>query len=171
VSRRGWFLFVSLAVIWGLPYLLIKVAVGALAPASLVFLRTALGATLLLPLAIARGGSRLGALRARWRPLLLFTVVELAIPWVLLSDAERRMTSSLAGLLVASVPLVGALLARLGGDRERLGGRRLAGLAIGLCGVAALLGLDVGTGDAFTAAEMAVVVLGRWMDGEGDKGK
>ena len=103
VTRRGWWLFVGLALIWGIPYLLIKVAVRELTPASLVFVRTAIGAALLLPVAIGRGNLR--ALLPRWRPVVLFTVVELAIPWLLLSDAERRVSSSLAGLVVASVPL------------------------------------------------------------------
>ena len=106
MTRRGWLLFIALSVIWGIPYLLIKVAVRDLTPASLVFLRTALGAALLFPLALARGNLR--ALLPRWRPVVLFTVVELGVPWFLLSDAERRVSSSLAGLLVASVPLVGA---------------------------------------------------------------
>lgn len=158
MTRRGWFLFIGLALIWGVPYLLIKVAVRELTPASLVFLRTALGAALLLPIALVRGNPR--ALLERWRPLLLFTVAELAVPWLLLSDAERRLSSSLAGLLVASVPWVGALLARVAGGHEPLGGRGLAGLAVGLGGVVALLGIDVSGGDWFTIAEMALVVLG-----------
>jgi drug/metabolite transporter (DMT)-like permease len=158
VTRRGWWLFVGLSLIWGIPYLLIKVAVRELTPASLVFLRTAIGATLLLPVAIGRGNLR--ALLPRWRPLLLFTAVELAVPWFLLSDAERRVSSSLAGLVVASVPLLGALLARLSGGHEPLGGRRLTGLAVGLVGVVALLGLDVGGGDALAVVELALVVLG-----------
>jgi drug/metabolite transporter (DMT)-like permease len=158
VTRRGWWLFVGLSLIWGIPYLLIKVAVRELTPASLVFLRTSIGAALLLPVAIGRGNLR--ALLPRWRPVVLFTAVELAVPWLLLSDAERRVSSSLAGLVVASVPLVGALLARLSGGHEPLGGRRLTGLAVGLGGVVVLLGLDVGTGDAFAVAELALVVLG-----------
>jgi drug/metabolite transporter (DMT)-like permease len=158
VTRRGWWLFVVLGVVWGIPYLLIKVAVRDLAPATLVFLRTAVGAAVLVPVVVARGDVR--ALLPRWRPILLFTIVELAVPWVLLSDAERRVTSSLAGLVVASVPLVGAVLARLIGGHEPLGRRRLAGLATGLVGVVALLGLDVGRGDAAAIAELAVVVVG-----------
>jgi drug/metabolite transporter (DMT)-like permease len=157
VTRRGWWLFLALGLIWGIPYLLIKVAVREFTPASLVFVRTALGVALLLPLALARGNLR--ALLPRWRPVLLYTLVELVIPWGLLADAERRVSSSLAGLVVASVPLVGALLARLSGH-EGLGGRRLAGLAVGLGGVVALLGLDVGSGDAFAIAELALVVVG-----------
>jgi drug/metabolite transporter (DMT)-like permease len=158
VSRRGWIYFVSLCVIWGIPYLLIKVAVRDLTPASLVFLRTTIGALLLLPVVIRRGHLR--TILPRWRPIVLFTVTEIAVPWVLLSDAERHLSSSLAGLLVASVPLVGAVIARVTGRHEPLGARRLAGLFVGLLGVVALLGLDVGGGDARAAIEVALVVVG-----------
>jgi drug/metabolite transporter (DMT)-like permease len=151
-------LFVALCAIWGLPYLLIKVAVRDVTPASLVFLRTSIGALVLLPVVLARGNLR--ALLPRWRPIVLFTVVEVAVPWLLLSDAERRLTSSLAGLLVASVPLVGAVIARAIGAPEPLGPRRLLGLGVGLAGVVALLGLDVGAGDLGAVAEMVLVVIG-----------
>jgi drug/metabolite transporter (DMT)-like permease len=151
-------LFIALGVIWGIPYLLIKVAVRDLTPASLVLLRTALGAAILLPVVARRGNAR--ALLARWRPIASFTVVEMAIPWLLLSHAERRVTSSLAGLFMASVPLVGALLSRVTGRHEPLGGRRLVGLVVGLGGVIALLGLDLGRGDAVAIVELAIVALG-----------
>lgn len=158
MTRRGWLLFIALGVIWGIPYLLIKVAVGSITPASLVFLRTALGAALLLPVVIA--GGKVRELLARWRPIALFTLVEMGIPWLLLSDAERRVTSSLAGLFMASVPLVGAALSRVTGRHEPLGARRLVGLAVGLAGVVALLGLDLGRGDALAIGELAIVALG-----------
>ena len=157
MTRRGWLLFLALSVIWGIPYLLIKVAVRELTPASLVFLRTALGALLLLPAVMKNGNLR--ALLPRWRPILLFTLVEVALPWWLLSDAERRISSSLSGLLVASVPLLGALLSRLTGAHEPLGTRRLAGLGVGFAGVVALLGLDL-RGDVAAIVEMTLVVLG-----------
>lgn len=158
MTRKGWLLFAALGVIWGIPYLLIKIAVRDLAPASLVFLRTALGAALLLPAVIRHGNAR--GLLARWRPIALFTVVEMGIPWLLLSHAEQRVTSSLAGLFMASVPLVGAALARVTGRHEPLGARRLAGLVVGLAGVVALLGLDLGRGDALAIGELAVVAVG-----------
>ncbi len=158
MTRRGWALFIALGLIWGIPYLLIKIAVRDLTPASLVFLRTALGAALLLPAVARHGNAR--ALLARWRPIALFTVVEMAIPWLLLSDAERRVTSSLAGLFMASVPLIGAALSRVTGRHERLGPRRLAGLLVGLAGVVALLGLDLGRGDAVAIVELAIVAVG-----------
>ena len=157
MTRRGWLLFLALSVIWGIPYLLIKVAVRELTPASLVFLRTALGALLLLPAVMKNGNLRV--LLPRWRPILLFTLVEVALPWWLLSDAERRISSSLSGLLVASVPLLGALLSRLTGAHEPLGTRRLAGLGVGFAGVVALLGLDL-RGDVAATVEMTLVVVG-----------
>jgi drug/metabolite transporter (DMT)-like permease len=101
MTRRGWLLFAAMGLIWGIPYLLIKVAVGGLHPATLVFLRTTVGALLLVPLAASRGDLR--ALLAYWRPLLVYTFVEVAAPWFLLADAERRLSSSLTGLLIAAV--------------------------------------------------------------------
>ena len=157
MSRRGWLLFAAMSLIWGIPYLLIKVAVGELAPSTLVFARTALAAGLLLPLALARGLVR--PLLPYWRPLLLSTVVEICIPWLLLGFAEQRLSSSLTGLLVAAVPLVGAGIARFGPSREPLGARRLSGLLLGVAGVAALVGFEVGAGDLRAIAAVAVVAV------------
>jgi|SRR5438876_1102348 len=118
-----------MCVIWGIPYLMIRVAVRELAPVTLVFLRTGLAALLLVPLAARR--RELRPLLRRWRPLLAYTAIEVALPWVLLSRAETKLTSSLTGLLIAAVPLVGALIVSLSGERERLGGRRWVGLLVG----------------------------------------
>lgn len=158
MSRRGWLLFAAMAVIWGIPYLLIKVAVDEIAPATLVLARTGLAALLLLPVALARGQIR--PLAPYWRPLLLYTAVEICGPWLLLGFAEQRLSSSLTGLLVAGTPLVGALLARWGRDRERLGARRLVGLLAGLAGVGALVGFEVGAGDWRAIGAVGLVVVG-----------
>lgn len=159
MSRRGWILFASLALIWGLPYMLIRVAVTELSPAQLVFGRTVIGASLLLPVVLRRGD--LARLLPRWRPILAFTIAEVAVPWLLLSHAEQRLSSSAAGLIVACVPLAGALVSRLSGRVEgSLGPRGLGGLCLGLAGVAALVGLDFTVGDAWALAAMVVVVLG-----------
>jgi len=157
MSRRGWLLFLTMGAIWGVPYMMIKVAVEYVTPASLVFLRCAIGAVLLVPIAAALGHLR--AVLPRWRPLLVFAAVEVAMPWLLLSAAEQRLSSSLSGLLTAAVPLVGALLGWITGT-DRLGPRRLAGLFIGLGGVAALVGLDLGGGDVPALLQMAGVIVG-----------
>ena len=158
MSRRGVLLFAAMCVIWGIPYLLIKVAVRDLGPDVLVFCRTSIGACLLLPVAAARGELRPAL--ARWRPLAAYTVVELAVPWLLLSTAEQRLPSSLTALLVAAVPLVGAALAWSLGDRGGLGTRGVVGLALGLAGVGALVGLDVAGADLPSVAMVAVVAAG-----------
>src|SRR6187397_1943521 len=142
MSRRGVLLFAAMCVIWGIPYLVIRVAVRELAPVTLVFFRTALAAVLLLPFAIWR--KELRALLPHWRPLLLYTGIEVALPWFLLAKAEIHLSSSLTGLLIAAVPLVGAVIAGLTGERERQGTRRWLGLLVGIAGVAAIVGLDVG---------------------------
>src|SRR5690349_12672532 len=157
MSRRGWALFITMSLIWGVPYLLIKVAVGGISPASLVFLRTGIAALLLVPLALARG--QLRPVLRRWPIVLAFAFVEMAVPWLLLGSAERRLSSSLAGLLIAAVPLVGALLGWATGG-ERLGPRRLLGLPVGIAGVAALVGLDLHVDDALALVEMVVVIVG-----------
>lgn len=158
MTRRGWTLFITMCVVWGIPYLLIKVAVRDIAPVTLVFLRTAAGALLLLPLAVRRAS--LAPLLRHWRVLVVYTIVEVAVPWWLLADAEQRLTSSLTGLLIAAVPLIGALLLWVLGDADRLDGRRLIGLLAGLAGVGALLGLDVAGGDAGAVAEIGAVTVG-----------
>src|SRR4029450_12375718 len=121
-----------MGVIWGVPYLFIKVGVAHMTPATLVFLRTAVAAVLLVPVAAAKG--QLRPLLAKWRPLLASPVIELGIPWLLLANAERRLSSSLAGLLLAAVPLVGAVLGWVTRS-DRLDWRRGLGLLIGLTGV------------------------------------
>jgi drug/metabolite transporter (DMT)-like permease len=158
VSRRGWVLFIAMAVIWGIPYLLIKVAVGEVSPVVVVVVRCVVGAALLLPWTIARGQLR-PALR-HWKWLLAFTALEMTGPWLLLSWAETSLSSSLTGLLVASVPFVAALTARFAGDEDRLTPVRVVGLLIGLAGIVALLGLDVGAGQLLPIGAIALVVIG-----------
>jgi drug/metabolite transporter (DMT)-like permease len=156
VSRRGWLLFAAMSVIWGIPYLLIKVAVGGVAPPVLVLARVAIGAALLLP--VAAGRRELRVLAPHWRWLAVFATAEIIVPWLLLSDAETRLSSSLSGLLIASTPIVAALLAWMtGGDRPSA--VRWAGLALGLAGVGLLLGNGAASGNAGSVAEVLVVAV------------
>jgi drug/metabolite transporter (DMT)-like permease len=172
MTRRGWLLFAAMCVIWGVPYLLIRVAVRELTPVTLVFARTGIAALLLLPVAALR--SELRPLLKLWLPMLAFTGVEIVAPWLLLARAETKLSSSLTGLLIAAVPLVGAVVTTFTGDRERHGGRRWAGLLVGIAGVAALVGLDVQGAGVVPLIEVAIVVVGyalgpivlaRWLSG------
>jgi len=157
VTRRGLLLFVVMSVIWGLPYLFIRIAVSELSPATLVFARTAVAALILMPIVLARG--RLKEIGRQWLPILAFAAAEIGIPWFFLSSAETRISSSLAGLLISAVPLVGTVIAPLFGNRERIGATGFAGLLIGLVGVAAIVGFDLRASDGWALAAMAVVAV------------
>ena len=158
MSRRALALFVLMSVVWGIPYLLIKVAVRDLTPSVVVEGRTLIGAALLLPLAWRQG--RVRPLLEVWKPLAVYCICELAIPWYLLSNAERRIPSSLSGLLVASVPLISAFIVFLSGHGNVLGQRGLVGVVLGLGGVAVLLGLDVHGAQLGSVLQVLVVALG-----------
>ena len=146
-----------MSVIWGLPYLFIRIAVMDLSPVVLVFARTAIGALILLPIVLARGELR-GLLKS-WLPLLVFAAVEIGIPWVMLTSAEQKITSSLAGLLVSAVPLVAVVIATSLGNREHLGSASLSGLLLGVVGVAAIVGFDLRASDWPALVAMSVVVV------------
>ena len=155
--RRAWWLFAAMSLIWGVPYLLIKVAVGGVAPPVLVLARVGVGAALLLPVAIRRG--EIAPLREHWRWIALFALVEILAPWLLLSEAETRLSSSLSGLLIASVPILVAVIGRLTGGQDRLTPARWAGLLVGLAGVALLIAGGAVHGDIGSVGEVLMVAL------------
>jgi drug/metabolite transporter (DMT)-like permease len=158
VTRRGIILFALLGVTWGIPYLLIKIAVRQLDPAMLVLARTALAAAVLLPLAAVRG--EIMPVLRRWRPLAAFTLAEILVPQFLLSSAEERLPSSTTGLLIAAVPLAGVGVAFLIGRPERLSPQNWLGIALGMAGVAALVGFTVSGSDLGAVGKVLVVVAG-----------
>ena len=156
MTKRGWLLFIALGVLWGMPYLLIRIAVSAVDPLVVAGSRTLLGALLLLPIAWHRKVLLAGF--AKWQWLLAYTLLEINIPWLLLGHAETRLNSSTAGLLLAVVPLFAALIVtRLG--HESLEPRRLLGLGIGFAGVALLVGMDIHFSDLPAVAATMVVAL------------
>ncbi|RXT52425.1 hypothetical protein B6S44_16735 [Bosea sp. Tri-44] len=139
MSRKALLLFLALGVIWGVPYLLIKVALVDYHPIIVAFGRAAIGALVLLPFALRGNGIMAGFRKPGW--LILFTLAEISGPWFLIGFAETRVTSSLAGLIIALTPIIAAILGVVL-SRERLGAGRLVGLGLGLAGVVALLGFD-----------------------------
>ncbi len=158
MSKRGWVLFCSLSLIWGLPYFFIRLAVAELNPGFLVASRMLLAAALLVPLALLRREQRF--LAGHWRWILLLALVEMAVPFGLLSWAETRLTSSVTGLMIATVPIVSAVVAAQLGLSDRLNAKRSLGLAVGMAGVALLVGLDLGVGDAWALLALLVVAAG-----------
>jgi drug/metabolite transporter (DMT)-like permease len=149
-------LFAAMSLIWGIPYLFIKIAVEGVSVPVLVLARTGVGAAVLLPFALSRESR--AAMRKHWKPLMAFAFFEIIAAWWLLSDAERHLTSSLTGLLIAAAPIIAALLDRFTGG-ETLGGKRIAGLGIGLTGVAVLAGPTLTGGAAWRVAEVLLVAV------------
>jgi drug/metabolite transporter (DMT)-like permease len=140
MSRRGWAAFAAMSAIWGIPYLFIKIAVDdGVSPIFVAWARVVIAAAVLLALA-----ARAGVLRGlRWRWMAVLAAVEVVVPFPLIAAGEQRVSSSLAAIVIACVPLIVALIALRVDPTERAGGRRLAGLFIGLGGVVALVGIDV----------------------------
>ena len=170
MTRRGIILFAALGLIWGIPYLFVKIAVAELTPEFLVLARAGLAALILLPIAASRGAI-MPVLR-HWKPLLAFAFAEMLLPWYFLNSAEVNLPSSTTGLLLSAVPLVAVGVALAFGRRDRITAVNWVGIAIGMLGVAAIVGLDLGGSDLASVAMLSVVVLGyavgpailaRWM--------
>src|SRR4051794_11888052 len=157
MSARAWGLFTAVSVVWGMPYLFIKVAVDEISPSMVAWSRLAIAAAVLLPVAWKLGALR--GLGARWRILTIFAAVEMAVPWQLLGFGEVHVSSSFAAILIAAVPLFVALLALRFDHSERPTPTRLAGMLIGLAGVAALVGIDIGGDSKALLGALAIVVV------------
>jgi drug/metabolite transporter (DMT)-like permease len=157
VSARAWTLFAAMSTVWGIPYLFIKIAVdGGVPPIVLAWGRIVLAAAVLLALA-ARAGV-LHHLRGRWRFVAAYAVIELSIPFPLIAAGEQHVASSLAAIVIATVPLLVALMAIRFDPDERVTGSRLAGLLTGLVGVVLLVGVDASGSLAALLGAAAVMV-------------
>lgn len=156
VSARAWLAFVALGIIWGLPYLFIKLAVRELSPFDVAWGRITLAAIILLPIAWRRGALR--ALATHTGAVCAFALVEFAIPFSAISMGERWIPSSATAILIATVPLIIALISRFFGVHERLGTVRLIGLAVGLAGVVALVGFGALSGPLAWAGVGCVLI-------------
>ena len=144
MNWRGWMAFAALGIIWGFPYFFIKLAVQELSPFVVAWGRVALGTLILLPIAWQRGALRTSS--AHKAAVCAFAIAEFIIPFSAISFGERWISSSVTGILIATVPLTIALISRFFGLHEPLGIVRLSGLGLGFIGVAALLGLGTVTG-------------------------
>lgn len=161
VSPRAWVAFAAVSVLWGIPYLFIKLAVDdGVPPAFLAWSRVLLAALVLL--AITWWSGTLRSVRGRGRWVAAYAVLEIAIPFPLIAAGEQDISSSLAAILIATVPLIIAVLALRYDASERVGGRRLVGLLVGFGGVVALVGIDVAgrPAELFGAGLILVAAVG-----------
>ncbi|MBS2540075.1 DMT family transporter [Catenulispora sp. NF23] len=157
MTRRAWLLFALVSLLWGIPYLFIKIAVGDLAPPVVVTARTAIAAAVLLPIALRRGALR--PLRERRGTIVVLALTHITGPFLLITYGETHIPSSLTALLIATQPVMIALMAMGGSDAsEKATGGRALGLAVGLVGVAAVVGFDA-SGDRYRWLGVGLVLL------------
>jgi drug/metabolite transporter (DMT)-like permease len=140
MSRRGWALFALIGALWGVPYMFMKVAVAELSTPVIVFSRLAIGALLLIPLALYQGSLR--SALPYWRYILFYAILEMVGPWFLITSSQRDLPSGVVALLVATVPIWATLFAHRTGDTTAAHKTRIFGIAIGLCGIALLVGIE-----------------------------
>lgn len=159
MSRRSAIQFAFVAGFWGASYLFIKVALDdVFSPAAIVFLRTTLAAIVLAPLAWRTG--RVGELRGKIVPVIALAMIQVVAPFMLISFGEDRISSSLAGILVATAPIYTFLLAVVITPNERAGRIAVGGVAMGIVGVVLLLGIDAGGGTTALVGGMMVALAG-----------
>jgi drug/metabolite transporter (DMT)-like permease len=156
MTRRNWILFALTGFLWGIPYLLIKVAVHDYSPTLVVCGRTLIGAAILIPIAMKQGSLRSALKGIRY--VIPYAFAEMVGPWILITTAETKITSGLAGLLVATVPIWSTILTSLHGDKSVWKPRRLFGIGIGFVGVIALVGIESITGTSDPLAIGAVIL-------------
>ena len=163
MSRRGWFLFILVGFLWGVPYLFIKIAVdpeNGFSPAAVVCLRTAIGAAILIPLAIRQG--QLGAAIRGIKYVAPYALLEMIGPWILIGTAEQKISSGLAGLLIASVPIWATIFASIRGDKTVWHHKRLLGIVVGFIGLITVVGFEsiAGGSDPLSIAMVLVAAIG-----------
>lgn len=140
MTRKSWSLFVAVGILWGIPYLLIRVAVRDFSPAMVVFSRVLIGALILVPLSMRQRS--FGAALRNYKYIFLYAAVEIMGPWFLITKAEMKISSGLAGLLVATVPIWATIYASMTGDKTVWHRKRLMGLVIGFVGLVAVVGIE-----------------------------
>jgi drug/metabolite transporter (DMT)-like permease len=156
MDRRSWILLLTLGAIWGASYMFIEIGLRDLSPAMIVFVRVALAALVLIPVAAAQGA--LSGIRPYAIWLVAIAAIQVAGPFLLIGAGQEEISSSLAGILVASAPLFTALLAIWVDHEERSHGLRLGGILIGFGGVALLLGVDLGGEGAALVGGLFIVL-------------
>ena len=159
MSRKSALIFALVGFLWGIPYLFIKVAVdeeNGYAPAIVVFGRVLIGAAILIPLAI-KDRSIFAAFRGI-KYVAFYALLEMVIPWILIGTAEQKISSGLAGLLIASVPIWSNLITYFQGDKDALKANRIVGIGIGFIGVVLIVGIETFTGSSDPLSILMVIV-------------
>lgn len=156
MTRKSWILFGIVGFLWGIPYLLMKVAVADIPPPLIVAGRTLIGAAILIPIAIKKNTFKDAIKGIKY--VIPYAVLEMVGPWILITSAEKEISSGLAGLLIATVPFFASIFSSLRGDHSVWQPKRIFGLVVGFVGIVALVGIESITGTSNPKA-IAMVIL------------
>ena len=160
MSRKSLFHFVLVGFLWGIPYLLMKVAVEDFPPAAVVAGRTLIGASILIPIAIYRKKFKGAVLGFKF--VAFYALLEMIGPWILITTAEQKINSGLAGLLVSTVPIFATIITSLRGDHSVWQFKRIVGIVVGFLGLILVVGIEsiTGTSDPLSIAMVLVASIG-----------
>ena len=160
MSRKSLFHFVLVGILWGIPYLLMKVAVEDFPPAAVVAGRTLIGAAILIPVALYRKKFKGAVLGFKY--VAFYALMEMIGPWILITTAEQKINSGLAGLLVSTVPIFATIITSLRGDHSVWQFKRIIGIIVGFIGLILVVGIEslTGTSDPLSIAMVILAAMG-----------
>ena len=156
MTRKSLFHFALVGLLWGIPYLLMKVAVEDFPPAAVVAGRTLIGATILIPVALYRKTFKGAVLGFKF--VALYALMEMIGPWILITTAEQEINSGLAGLLVSTVPIFSTIITSLRGDHSVWQFKRIVGIVVGFIGLILVVGIESLSGNS-DPVSIAMVIL------------
>lgn len=156
MSRKSLFYFLLVGFLWGIPYLLMKVAVEEIPPSAIVAGRTLIGAAILIPVALYRKTFKGAVLGFKY--VAFYALLEMIGPWILISTAQKKIDSGLAGLLISTVPIFAAIITSLRGDHSVWQFKRMFGIVVGFIGLIAVVGIESFSGNS-DPASIAMMIL------------
>jgi drug/metabolite transporter (DMT)-like permease len=156
MSRKSLFYFLLVGFLWGIPYLLMKVAVEEIPPSAIVAGRTLIGAAILIPVALYRKTFKGAVLGFKF--VAFYALLEMIGPWILISTAQKKIDSGLAGLLISTVPIFAAIITSMRGDHTVWQFKRMFGIVVGFIGLIAVVGIESFSGNSHPAS-IAMMIL------------
>jgi drug/metabolite transporter (DMT)-like permease len=156
MSRKSLFYFLLVGFLWGIPYLLMAVAVEEIPPSAIVAGRTLIGAAILIPVALYRKTFKGAVLGFKF--VAFYALLEMIGPWILISTAQKKIDSGLAGLLISTVPIFAAIITSLRGDHTVWQFKRMFGIVVGFIGLIAVVGIESFSGNSHPAS-IAMMIL------------
>ena len=156
MSRKSLFYFLLVGFLWGIPYLLMKVAVEEIPPSAIVAGRTLIGAAILIPVALYRKTFKGAVLGFKY--VAFYALLEMIGPWILISTAQKKIDSGLAGLLISTVPIFAAIITSLRGDHSVWQFKRMFGIVVGFIGLIAVVGIESFSGNS-DPASISMMIL------------